>query len=105
MNNLARAYRGQGQYGQAEPLFAQVLQLRREVLGPRDPATLRSMRNLAEAYWDQGRYGEAEPLVTEELSLRREILGPHHPDTLTSMNNLEHFLSEPDGTLAHVGVI
>jgi tetratricopeptide (TPR) repeat protein len=81
-------YQSQGRYGEAEPLFAEALQLSREVRGPRHPATLTGMDNLATLYASQGRYGEAEPLYAEALQVRREVLGPRHPDTLTTMNNL-----------------
>jgi hypothetical protein len=58
-------------YGEAEPLYQEALQVRREVLGPRHPGTLTSLDNLAALYRDQGRYGEAEPLHQEALQRPR----------------------------------
>ena len=56
MNSLALLYQSQSRYDQAEPLFQETLQLRREVLGSRHSDTLQSMNNLAELYRNQGRY-------------------------------------------------
>ena len=81
MNGLALLYLSQGRYGEAEPLLTEVLQLHREVLGPRHPSTMTSMDNLAALYVSQGRYGEAEPLLTEALQLHREVLGERHPSS------------------------
>ena len=78
----------QGRYGEAEPLYREALQGRRETLGPRHPDTLTSLNNLALLYQAQGRYGEAEPLYQQALQGCRETLGPRHPHTLTSLNNL-----------------
>jgi CHAT domain-containing protein/Tfp pilus assembly protein PilF len=85
---LATLYSDQGRYGEAEPLHRDVLQARREVLGPRHPDTLGSLHNLAALYQSQGRYGEAEPLYRDALEARREVLGPRHPDTTQSLNGL-----------------
>ena len=87
LNNLAVLYQSQGRYGEAEPLFEQALQLRREVLGERHPDTLTSLNNLAGLYERQGRYGEAEPLYEQALQLSREVLGDSHPDTLATQLN------------------
>ena len=74
--------------GEAEPLYEQALQLRRDVLGETHPSTLVSLNNLAGLYESQGRYGEAEPLYEQALQLRRDVLGETHPSTLVSLNNL-----------------
>ena len=42
MNNLAFLYESQGRYGEAEPLYAEALALRRAVLGKQHPQTLTS---------------------------------------------------------------
>ena len=41
LNNLAGLYESQGRYGEAEPLYEQALQLRRDVLGRDPPLTAR----------------------------------------------------------------
>jgi hypothetical protein len=62
INTLAQLYQNQGDFTRAEPLFAQVLDVRRRVLGPEHPNTLNSMSNLAMLYQDRGKYAQVEPL-------------------------------------------
>ena len=87
LNNLAGLYDSQGRYGEAEPLFEQALELRRQTLGPTHPSTLTSLNNLALLYSRQGRYGEAEPLYEEAWSSARQVLGASHPTTLSIQLN------------------
>jgi tetratricopeptide (TPR) repeat protein len=87
-NNLAALYVREGKYGQAEPLFARVFEIRSRVLGPDDRHTLLSMNNLAEIYELQGKYAQSEPLLTKALELRRRMLGDDNTDTLVSMEAL-----------------
>ena len=93
LNNLALVYDRQGRYAEAEPLFAQALQLRREVLDERHPDTITSLNNLALVYDRQGRYAEAEPLYAQALALSREMLGADHPLTLQIHGNLVYLLA------------
>ena len=81
-------YRDQGRYSEAEPLYQESLDIRRERLGDRHPVVAASLNNLAELYRDQGRYGKAEPLYYESLNILRERLGDRHPDVAQSLNNL-----------------
>jgi len=76
-----------GNLREAEPLFAEVLRLQREVLGAKHPNTLASLNNYADVLKSLGRAKEAEPLLAEALRLRREVLGAKHPDTLQNLNN------------------
>ncbi|KAA8643699.1 uncharacterized protein ATNIH1004_010473 [Aspergillus tanneri] len=88
MANLASTYMNQGRWKEAEELGVQVMELRKQVLGPEHPHTLTSMAILASTYTNQGRWKEAEELEVQVIKLRKQVLGPEHPDTLTSMNNL-----------------
>ena len=67
---MAFLYQAQGRYGEAEPLLAEALALRRETLGEAHPDTLHSINNMAFLYQRQGRYGEAEPLYAQALAGR-----------------------------------
>jgi tetratricopeptide (TPR) repeat protein len=78
----------QGRYGEAEPLYQQVLAIMRERLGEQHPHTATILNNLAALYQAQGRYDEAEPLYQQALAIRKAQLGEQHPDTAASLNNL-----------------
>ena len=105
MNNLAALLRDMG----IDPVRAQVvrdpalleesrklheetLRIRRRVLGPAHPDTLRSMNNLAATLLAQGRYAEAQKLFEEVVEIKERTLGRDHPDTLLSINNLAAML-------------
>ena len=88
LSNIGRFLHNDGRWKEAEVLQIQVLQLRKQLLGPKHPDTLTSMNNLALIYQNQGRWKEAEELQIQVLQLHKLILGPEHPDTLASMNNL-----------------
>jgi tetratricopeptide (TPR) repeat protein len=47
MADLAATYHAQGRYSEAEPIFQEALDLRREVLGEKHPDTIASMAALS----------------------------------------------------------
>ena len=81
-------YDNLGLYPQAESLISQSAQIRRRVLGPDHPDTLRSESDLGWTLYEEARYGEAEKLQRRTLASLRRVLGPDNPDTLQSMSNL-----------------
>ena len=90
MANLANTYRKQGRWEVAEQLEIRVIDMRKKLLGPEHPDTLRSMSSLATTYLDQGRWNEAEQLEIQVVDMSKKLLGAEHPDILTSMENLEN---------------
>jgi tetratricopeptide (TPR) repeat protein/tRNA A-37 threonylcarbamoyl transferase component Bud32 len=85
---LARSLQELGHLQEAEAVLLKTRRPFEQLLGPDDPATLRSVNALAGVYHELARYGEAEALHKQVLEARRQKLGPDHPDTLGSMNNL-----------------
>uniref|UniRef100_UPI0035647B3A CHAT domain-containing protein n=1 Tax=Sneathiella sp. TaxID=1964365 RepID=UPI0035647B3A len=83
-----------GRAREAEPLFAEALRLRREVLGEKHFDTLGSLSGHANVLLSLGRASEAEPLLAEALLLRRELLGEKHPDTIRGLNNYASVLQD-----------
>ncbi|KAI2970177.1 hypothetical protein CBS147482_10909 [Aspergillus niger] len=88
IRNVCSCLTSDGRWKEVEELEVQVLELRKQVLGPEHPDTLASMSNLALTYWYQGQWKEAEELQVQVLELRKQVLGPEHPDTLFSINTL-----------------
>ena len=85
---IGRAYKGLGIYPEARKQLERALELRRRVLGPHDPQTLRTAHDLGKVADFQGRSTEAEKILSQTLEIQRRVLGPEHPDTLLSMNSL-----------------
>jgi tetratricopeptide (TPR) repeat protein len=88
LNNLALMYYASGQYSQAEPVAAKVVDFQRRVLGAEHPNSLTAEAQLAVLYRVQGRYAEAEPLLTSALATGRRVQGEQHPNTLLTMRKL-----------------
>ncbi len=64
-----------GRYAQAEPLFAEVLEVSRRMLGREHADTVICLNNLAWSLTMQGKFDHAEPLFQEALEIRRRTLG------------------------------
>ncbi len=88
MNNLAAAYRADGQYHLAMPLYEETFGVRRVILGELHPLTLTSLSNLALGYGSRREYAQALPLLEEVLTKRQELLGNNHPDTISTLTDL-----------------
>ena len=77
-----------GAYVTAGNLCAQVLEVRRRILGEDHPDTVAAMNNLAWTLMNQGDLPGARKLQEKVLELGRRSCGEEHPNTLTFMNNL-----------------
>ncbi len=78
-NSVAQAYLATGRVNEAQPLFAELLELQRAKLGPDAPDTLTSTVNLALAYMTRGDQSQAEPLLRELLARIRIPFDPKQP--------------------------
>lgn len=88
MHLMGGVYDNLGLYPQAQSLFADAVQIRKRVLGPENPDTLKSMHGLCRPLREQGQYAEAEKLQRDTLNVERRVLGNENPDTLASVAEL-----------------
>jgi len=88
MANLASTYWNQGRWKEAEQIEIQVMETRKQILGPEHPSTLNSMANLAFTWKSLGKEKDAVLLMTNCVQLRTQHLGPNHPRTISSMTTL-----------------
>ena len=82
----------QGNYGDAENLYRNVIETRSRVLGPEHPDTLASRNRLVYALNEEEKHAEAETEARQVVELREKILGFEHADTLLSRYNLANAL-------------
>ena len=87
-NNLAEAYRGEGQASEAIPLYEKNLAACERQEGRIHPVTLIARNNLATSYQEVGRHAEAIPLYEQNLAAYEQLFSPDHPSAVTSRNNL-----------------
>jgi tetratricopeptide (TPR) repeat protein len=88
LHNSADFALARGNYEVAMKRAKKAARIRKEILGPDDPATLDSLDLLVSTYSNQGLWKEAEELQMQVRETRKKVLGPKHPDTLTSIDNL-----------------
>jgi eukaryotic-like serine/threonine-protein kinase len=85
---MGTVYEALGLYSEAQSLHEQAVDIRRRILGPKQPDTLTSEAQVA---WDlarEGHYVEAEKMSRSVLEMDRQALGPDNPLTLNTMYNL-----------------
>ena len=87
-STIGETYMDLGLNAQARTQLERALDLRRRVLGTKNPETLRTMSRVGYLEYLQGKYPEAETLLGHTMETERRVLGPEHPDTLSSMNYL-----------------
>ncbi|RDW90247.1 uncharacterized protein DSM5745_02022 [Aspergillus mulundensis] len=88
MNDLAHQYCRLARWSDAEEMQLQVLEIRKQELGPDHSDTLSIMNNLALTYSGCGKLKEAEELRTQLYHLDRRMRGREHWTTLGSAHNL-----------------
>ena len=85
---MGDVYRSLGALDRAEQLLEQSLDLRRRILGPDAPDTLRATSLLGCVYDLHGKTQEGEKLLSSALAAERRTLGENHPNTLKTLANL-----------------
>ena len=85
---IGDTYNDLGLYPEAERQIERAVDLRRHLMGEKDPDTLKSMHRLALLYEYRGKHAQAERLLTKVVEIRRHALGQEHPDTLEAMDDL-----------------
>jgi tetratricopeptide (TPR) repeat protein len=85
---FALVYHNLRHLSKSEALETKVVETRKQVLGPEDPATLEGAADLARNYIFKGRHRKAETMLIPVLDAQKRALGDSHPDTLRTMNDL-----------------
>jgi serine/threonine protein kinase/Tfp pilus assembly protein PilF len=88
MGTIGSVYQKLGLYRDAEPLLGRALQIRQQLLGPKDPLIAESLNSLAGLYELQSRLPEAEALCQKSLNIRTSALPSDHPAIAESLNLL-----------------
>lgn len=94
MDVMGNVYERLGLYSRAHALLQGSTEMRRRVLGPRHPDTLRSMDGLAWLLSREGHLSEAEKLQREILEARRAASRSESPDLAMSLDHLASTLGD-----------
>ncbi len=87
-NAIGDLYVTTGQYGKAEPFYANALELREKMQGKQNLDYALSSHNLGRLYRMLGKYEKAETLLIEAKQIRERLLGTQNADYANSCNNL-----------------
>ena len=68
------------------------LEIKEDLLGPRDAGVGKTLHHLAIVAFFNGEYAEAQPLWEQAIEIRQEALGAEHADVAESMNGLANLL-------------
>jgi non-specific serine/threonine protein kinase/serine/threonine-protein kinase len=88
LGTIGNVYGSLGLYRRSAELLEKALEIRRRVLGPDHPETLRTASFLGAAYNRGARYADADPLLVDTVSRSERVNGPLHVETLGAKNNL-----------------
>ena len=87
-DTIGQTYTDLGLYPEARTQLELALDLRRRVLGAKNPETLKTMDRIGYVAFLQGKYPEAESLLGTTLAVKRRTLGLEHPETLSTLTTL-----------------
>lgn len=89
MGNLARTYRLYGaRYQEASELELKVLQVTRNLVGPKHRNIVQALSDLAQTYMLQKKVAEAQSLLVEALDMNTSLVGRAHMTTVDIMEQL-----------------
>ncbi len=88
MSSLARVYREEGRFREAESLARQIVFLLEKTVGTEHLDLASPLNILADVCQAQRRYSEAETLYRRALAMNENFLGPDHLDTGKIVNGL-----------------
>ncbi|MCP4443057.1 MAG: CHAT domain-containing protein [Aureispira sp.] len=88
LSDLGVVYYYEGQFDKVEELWLKARDLRKEVLGSRDPKYVSSLNNLGALYQKMGNYEKAKSFYIEAMPIRKETLGEEHPKYANLLNNI-----------------
>jgi CHAT domain-containing protein/tetratricopeptide (TPR) repeat protein len=88
LSNLAKLYREQGRYSDAEPLFKRSLAIREQVLGLDHLDVAYSLNDLAGLHLEQGHYTDAERAFKRSIAVLEKSVGAEHPTFAGALSNL-----------------
>ncbi|MGH2508762.1 MAG: tetratricopeptide repeat protein, partial [Ktedonobacteraceae bacterium] len=94
LNSLALLYHMRGHYQQAEDIYHQALELRKNAAKPDQHAVAQTYNNLANLYKDQGKLQQSVERLRQAIEIDEQALGRDHPETAKIKSNLAFLYDE-----------
>ncbi len=99
LDDLAKVYARELQWGLAKQTYERALAIDRKVLGDDHPRVASHLHNLAVVAQNMGDLRRAESLYRDAISREERVLGSQHPETAAAIGNYG-FLLQREGRLA-----
>lgn len=87
LQELAAYFESVGTYSQAQPLYAEAVEVRERILGPEHFDVAASINDLALLYYTTGKYSEAAELYERLLPLLEKIKGAQDKEVAVCLEN------------------
>ncbi len=94
LNNVAYTLHAEGQYGDAELLYREAIDMNRKLLGDDHPDIAMALNNLSFVIRQKGDLDGAIAMSRDSLDAYRRIHGEEHPSVARGMSNLAMWLLE-----------
>lgn len=88
LGNLAYLYIQLGQYADAEKIYLEQVEIKKELYGEEAPKYLNALNSLAILYFRMGKYDASEQYYKQTIELSKKHLGLDHTTHANSLNNL-----------------
>lgn len=88
LTNLAFIYEKLANYSATEPLYEELVAIRKKTVGTDHPAYAVALNDLANAYYASKKYEAAQPLYTAALAIQKKWYGLLHPEYGVIARNL-----------------
>ncbi len=88
LSNLASLYEARGNYSEAEALYAESLELRKQFFGETNMEIAMALIDLAGVYHNQALYEKAISFYNQALAMQKQCLGEESPAIATTFNHL-----------------
>ena len=106
LNNYANLEEARGDMSKAEQLYRRSLAIRRQVLGPDKPSSLRAEMNLARLLMRSGRASQAGPLIQRVLPIWERISPADAPDLrISRLGEIEWMIQRGQPALAEQALV
>lgn len=96
LNNVAYTLHAEGQYGEAELLYREAIEMNRTLLGDDHPDIAMALNNLAFVIRQKGDLDAAIAMSRDSLDTYRRTLGNEHPSVARGLSNLAMWLLEKE---------
>ncbi|MDZ4793432.1 MAG: tetratricopeptide repeat protein [Bacteroidota bacterium] len=94
LTNLAFIYEKMENYAATEPLYTEVISIRKRTVGENHPAYAVALNDLANAYFPSKKFEAALPLYQKAVAIQGKVYGKLHPEYGVIAKNLANLYYE-----------